>query len=218
MQSSINILKDFAESRQIDIIDNSALSILNKMSNPSGNGYFNCNQLLNDDSWVPSNQPNTTYYSIPCTSSIGKYGDEFTCPTGVSAGNPCTGCMDTGSISNYYYRNPSSVILDDLNTRYTPNCSFNNELNNIWNNYYLVKAQALGPDVQGVASNTGVLPRMIIVKNDIDSLISNMDPALPNIFNTILSDLSNINNIIDPKYGLIAGLNCKLMGENFQRF
>jgi hypothetical protein len=58
---------------------------------------------------------------------------------------------------------------------------------------------------------------MMTVKSDIDSLINTIDPALPNIFNSILTDLSDINHIIDPKYGLIAGLNCKLLGEDFQR-
>ncbi len=125
MQSSINVLKDFAESHQIDINDTSALYILNKISNPSANGYLNCNSLLNDDSWIPSNYPNRSYFSIPCTSTIGKYGNEFTCPDGISYGDPCTGCMDTASISNYYYSNKSSVILDDLNFRYSPTCTFN---------------------------------------------------------------------------------------------
>ncbi len=147
----------------------------------------------------------------------GKYGDEFTCPNGISGGEPCIGCMDTGSISNYYYRNPSLSILGDLNVRYNSSCTFNSELNNIWNNYYLIKANALGPNVQGMPSNTGVIPRMMTVKSDIDSLINTIDPALANIFNSILTDLSDINHIIDPKYGLIAGLNCKLLGEDFQR-
>jgi hypothetical protein len=53
---------------------------------------------------------------------------------------------------------------------------------------------------------------MIIVQNDVDTLISTIDPALPNIFSSILTDLSDINQIIDPKYGLIAGLNCRLIG------
>lgn len=58
---------------------------------------------------------------------------------------------------------------------------------------------------------------MMTVKNDINLLINSIDPALPNVFNNILRDLSDISNLIDPKYGLIAGLNCKLMGEDFQR-
>jgi len=85
-------------------------------------------------------------------------------------------------------------------------------LNNIWKNYYLVKANALGPDVQGVPSTSGVLPRLITTKGDIDLLVSTIDPALPTIFKNILTDLNDIDNIIDPNYGLIAGLNCKLMG------
>ena len=45
-----------------------------------------------------------------------------------------------------------------------------------------------------------------------------INPALPNMFSNILSGLNSINTLIDPKYGLLAGLNCRLMGEDFQRF
>lgn len=55
------------------------------------------------------------------------------------------------------------------------------------------------------------------VQTDIDALVSQIDPALPNLFNNVLSGLSTINNLIDPKTGLLAGLNCRLMGEDFQR-
>ena len=125
--------------------------------------------------------------------------------------------MDTGSLSNYYYKNGGSIFLQDLNSRYTSSCSFNNELNNIWTNYYLVKARALGPDVQGNRSTAGVLPRVRAVGADVDLLVNSIDPALPNVFNTILADLGYISDLLDPSYGLIAGLNCKLMGQDFQR-
>lgn len=56
------------------------------------------------------------------------------------------------------------------------------------------------------------------VQADINSLITQIDPALPNLFHNVLSGLSTINNLIDLKTGLLAGLNCRLMGEDFQRF
>lgn len=120
--------------------------------------------------------------------------------------------MDTAQILNYYQKNTDKDLLNDLGVRYGQQCTFNQNLNNIWKNYYLVKSNALGPDIEGVPSTSGVLPRTMTVKNDIDNLINSIDPALPNLFNNVLEGLSTISNIVDPKTGLLAGLNCKLMG------
>lgn len=43
---------------------------------------------------------------------------------------------------------------------------------------------------------------------------------LPNFEAALLSansSLSSLQNLLDPKYGLIGGLNCKVLGEDFQR-
>lgn len=125
--------------------------------------------------------------------------------------------MDSAIILNFYQKNTGEDLNTDLGQRYGAGCTFNQELENVWVNYYQIKANVLGPDVAGVPSTAGVLPRTMTVKNDIDNLINEIDPALPNLFKSVLDGLSTINNIVDPKTGLLAGLNCKLMGEDFQR-
>jgi hypothetical protein len=123
--------------------------------------------------------------------------------------------MDSAKIFNIYWASSTDVLLDDLSTRYGATCTFNPQLNNVWNNYYKIKAQTYGPAVSGTPSTSGVLPRAITTRQDVDNLISAVDPALPNLFSNILTNLNSIQDLVDPKYGFIAGLNCRLMGEDF---
>lgn len=120
--------------------------------------------------------------------------------------------MDSSSIFNTYWKYSDRNILTDLSQRYGGSCSLNTELNNVWSNYYKVKADIYGPNVQGSLSNSGVLPRTTNVLNDVDELIKAVDPALPNLFRNILFDLNSVQDLLDPQYGFIAGLNCRLMG------
>lgn len=82
-------------------------------------------------------------------------------------------------------------MLPDLISRYGASCPFNNELNNVWTNYYSVKEAALGPTVGGVKSSQGVLPRAETVKADLNTLFTNLD-LLPGVFSAILTDLKTI--------------------------
>lgn len=212
MSIGLSSVRDFASARILDLSDTNSLSVLGKIAQPSQAGYQNCNGNLQGDSWVPSDYPNPQYPSISCTSKGGGIGNETTCPNGVASLGLCQGCMDSSQILNFYQRSPSSDLNADLGVRYGSACSFNQELQNIWKNYYQIKANALGPDVQGSPSVDGVLSRTMAVKSDIDSLISQVDPALPNLFSNVLTGLSTISSIVDPKTGLLAGLNCRLMG------
>jgi len=119
--------------------------------------------------------------------------------------------MDT-TTSLHYYRDGSHALMSDLSSRYGASCTFNIKLNNVWTNYYKVKDNALGPTVNSVASPTGVLPRTNTVKTKLDTLILDLDPAIPNLFSNIINNMNSINTLIDPKYGMLAGLNCSLIG------
>lgn len=46
--------------------------------------------------------------------------------------------MDSGQVLNYY-QTAGNVLLTDLDSRYGAACTFNFELNNVWENYYSVK-------------------------------------------------------------------------------
>jgi hypothetical protein len=123
--------------------------------------------------------------------------------------------MDSGQVLNYYL-NPTHILLTDLGTRYGAVCTFNDKLNNVWKNYYSVKETALGPTVGGIASSSGVLPRTKQVTTDLNDLFTQIN-IIPPLFSDILTSMSSINNLIDPNYGILAGLNCSLLGEDFTR-
>jgi len=46
------------------------------------------------------------------------------------------------------------------------------------------------------------------------TISSTIQPTFANVINSLKAISSTVS---DPQYGLVAGLNCKLIGENFQR-
>lgn len=93
-------------------------------------------------------------------------------------------------------------------------------MTNVWTKYYSVKNTALGPTASaGVGS--GVLRRA----SDAEASIrSTSTPGLfysMNLLDTKLTSIktamNSISALIDPTTGLVAGLNCLLFGEDFQR-
>ena len=106
-------------------------------------------------------------------------------------------------------------IGTQLNSRYGSSCTFNTPLFNIWTNYYNPKRTSLGGPAGATAAGT-VLKRATDAKTAIESTSSGGVFAALNtmesVFNTFNTSLSAINNLIDPKTGLVAGLNCLLFG------
>ena len=208
--------EDYALGKLMDISDSTALSVLISLATPTS-GATNCNSNLNSDSWVPSNsQSNFSSLIINCTVSSGNTGTASTCPSGLSSTTTCKGCMDSSEVL-YRYINIATSLPTDLSLRYGSICSFNTKLNNVWTKYYRTKLTALGPTVGATTSSTGVYPRAQTVKNDINTLNSTVIPALPNTFTAINNNLAGISALTDPVYGLVAGLNCSLVGEDAVR-
>jgi hypothetical protein len=181
------------------------------LSSPSSGSWTGCNAVLNLDSWVPSVNQDSNFSTINCTTASGNSGTSSSCASGVSStAGGCNGCMDCDQVLNYYL-NPNNTLLTDLNSRYSVGCTFNIELNNVWNNYYSVKEKALGSTVGGVASTLGVLPRIKQVQTDLNVLIPQVN-NLPSLFSNILNGMSSLSPLIDIKYGLLASLNCTVTG------
>lgn len=77
-------------------------------------------------------------------------------------------------------------------------------MGNIWDHYYRVKI----PEVKGISErlNTSVTS-LDQVKTDLG--------AIDTLFNDVMTNLnSTVDSIVNPKFGLVAGLNCLLIGEN----
>lgn len=201
----------------MDITDPASLTVLGSLAVP-GTVSTGCNANLAGDSWVPSNgQLPQSSHIINCTVSSGNTGTATTCSSGLtSTAGGCSGCMDS-SETLFRYMNTANSIPGDLATRYGSSCTFNTRLNNVWNNYYKLKTTALGPTISGTASTSGVYPRGKTVESDITTLNSTVDPGLTNLFANVNTNLAGINNLLDPTFGVIAGFNCTVLGEDALR-
>lgn len=79
--------------------------------------------------------------------------------------------------------------------------AFANDLANLWNDYYRIKTLAFTP----------IEAALITISTD----ATNLELSLSGLQTSFLSANATFNSyssILDPKYGMIQGLNCKLMG------
>lgn len=196
------------------------------LANPSTNYGTGCNAQLSSDSWIPSNNQDTTKSTyIACVGGFSDVGDKTTCTSTLTnnGGNTCAGCMDSTLLMDYYPNvGDSATLTTDLNSRYLSggSCAFNTQLHNIWTHYYQKKNSKLGPG--DTAGTTTVLARAEQSVLDINgtgagTVITAINTIHDQLYN-VQSSISSISTITDPDYGMLAGLNCKVFGEDFQRF
>lgn len=167
--------------------------------------------LMAGDSWVPSNNQNPTY--VNCLSSLGN-GGVAQCSTtaNFNAGtNGCKGCMDSYKVLFTYH--------GTIGNRYTdPSCTtFNTELGNVWTNFYAVKYAMIGYDPTTTPTHQVVYFRALTAQTSINIFIADLTTNVPALFTTVQNALATISAIIDPQYGLVAGLNCRVFGEDIVR-
>lgn len=186
----------------LDFVDSSSFTILNNLSNSTA--YSGCTSPgFTSDSWVPSNSQNPVY--IACKIPSGNITVAASC-TGTNfntrAGS-CNGCMDTALVLNSY--TAKATLLSNLNTRYpAAGCStFNNDLANTWFNYYYNKSQSYAPVIARANTANGY------VNTYVTSLTGTLNTTLQNAI-TALNGVAA--TVTDPTYGLMAGLNCRLIG------
>lgn len=119
--------------------------------------------------------------------------------------------MDTFSV----FKGLSANIFTDLNSRYTGDseCTdFATHMQALWDNYYSFKVTEW--DTNGINS------RMATAKADLETPTTGYSDLVGDVgtaFNTALTSFTGaIVEITDPDYGMIAGLNCLLFGEDFK--
>lgn len=187
----------------LDINDSASIGILNQISKASY--YSTCTATgFSSDSWTPSNNQNPIY--ISCQISGGNQASSSSCSGVSSRGGSCNGCMDTTSTLSGY--SSKSTLLSDLTTRYSGCSGFNNDLANTWNNYYYIKSQAYAPVSSRASSAT----------SSVNTFTSDLSGTINTTFTNAQSSLNSASaSVTDPTYGLVAGLNCRLIGEDIQR-
>lgn len=153
------------------------------------------------DSYVPS-MSNTSLIGCSITATTV---DAVSCTSAAdfeSGAAGCVGCIDTSLILNAYYTGlTQGQWKPKLDVKY-PGCTWTTHFGNVWDNYYRVK-----------------LPEMNTIKSRWNTAATSL--------NTVISDFAAVNStmeaisttlvnsfdpILNPKFGLVAGLNCKIIG------
>jgi hypothetical protein len=135
---------------------------------------------------------------------------------GAAPNNVCYGCLDTTRILINIFINPTSPAgtpVNDFSIRYLNPVSgtcltWVQDMTNLWNNYYHVKYVQYNPVLVRVStvnnsylvSSVGYHDMLSKVGNNISNVINNLESILSSVF--------------DPKYGMISGLNCLVLGED----
>jgi len=210
MSQVTSVISNYQSGVINDIVDSSSISILSQVSKASS--YSSCTtSSFALDSWIPSVAQSPSY--IGCQISNGSNATTSNCAGAnfASAGGSCNGCMDTTSILNTATYATKTAVLNALNSRYTAaGCStFNNDLANVWNNYYSIKSNAY----------SAVASRASTASSKVNIFVTNITQTLNATFTNVVSSLNAVaQSVTDSKYGLVAGLNCKLIGEDFTTF
>lgn len=183
-----------ATGQLLDFNSPSDAAILEKLSDK--NNYVCSAASFATDSWVPSVQtPNT----VSCKISGG--APITSCTSGNFQAGTCTGCMDSLAI----LMANSATLGADLAVRYPGCTSFISDLVYTMNNFHGRK---------GLLYTAGLTGRVTSTEANVVTLkasISTVGTTITNVKNTLSTTADMIMN---PTYGIVAGLNCALFGED----
>ena len=204
----------------LDTTNNNILAGLSDPTNSTGNS--GCNSTFTTDSWVPSNAQNSSYSSaVSCKVSTGFSGALSNCDSAyatIGASSACKGCMDTTQLLTH--QSSAANLITALNNRYTSGCAFNTLLGNAWTNYFTIKYTNLGFPTAKTQVVGSVMYRVQQLAPTINDTTNNASvfKSIDNfrtLLDTVNTNLASVNSLTDPTYGMLAGLNCKLFGEDF---
>lgn len=206
-------ITNFADGVTPDIIDGAAIGTLISVANRNGIG--GC-AILNTDSFVMSTA-NTSFTS--CAVPSGTITTNGNCASGALATpGSCVGCIDTSLITNaYYVGQPRGQWQTDLISKYTSGTNtcaapFTVYFGNVWDNYYYVKINNAAPNNFLSIKGRWTSP----AKTDVNSILAALPLLGGNMTNISGNLTSTVDSITNAKYGLVAGLNCLLIGEDIE--
>jgi hypothetical protein len=200
MTNITDSINKFKNSEILDVDQNSISALISIASSQN----FGACAALSTSSWVPS-MVNTSV--VGCSISGGTTYNNGNCPQGTleAAGGGCNGCMDTSLFMNNYYSGlTQGQWKAKLDAIYGTSCTsaWNTYFGNVWDNYYQIK----------VSSFAGISSRWGQVNTDftaVNTNLNNINITMSNVINVLTL---SFDSIVDPTYGLIAGLNCRIIG------
>jgi hypothetical protein len=183
-----------------DLSDNSYLETFSDPTTQTCDGA-----TFLQDSYLPSTSQDPEYVSCKVTDGVD-------CNIGNYAANACGGCIDLSLLfaPPAFTYSPGSIVAA-VNTRYTPQTTctvFGTSLENLWVSYFVSKYSNIYPIYSNVFTGGNALETAT-------NNFVNAGGYLPNFATAISaanSSLSTVQSLLDPKYGLIGGLNCKVLG------
>ena len=160
---------------------------------------------------------NTTTISCPlATGGAATIDGTGACTQANFQANSCHGCIDTSKIFITWYSGLAQgqwkTQLDSKFGGSGCTSTFNTYFGNVWDNYYQTKTAnmvAISNRWNAVADATNPASSISVVTTD----MNNINTTMAGVITTLKS---SVEVIIDPKYGLIAGLNCQIIGEDLQ--
>jgi hypothetical protein len=204
----------------LDATNSNILAGLSDPANTTNN--INCNSSFTSDSWVPSNNQNTSYSTaVSCKVTSANTGSISTCSATLTPTTTCKGCMDTTQLLSQI--TSSTNVASAIQGKYGSSCAFGTILSNTWTNYFNKKYTALGFPTAKTQVSGSVMYRIqqsLTQINNTGNAASAFSAinSFKGVLNTANTSLASIQSLTDPTYGLLAGLNCKLFGEDFQTF
>ena len=201
----------------LDTTNNNILASYSYSTNTTNNA--SCTGFT--DSWVPSNNQQTSYSTtIPCQSTSGNTGSLSTCDASFAPSGTCKGCMDTTQLLTQHAN--AAAVVTAVKSKYGASCAFATILGNTWTNYFTKKYTSLGfPAVKTQVSGS-VMYRIQQAQAQINtttagSVFASID-QFRGVLNTVSTGMTSISSLTDPTYGMLAGLNCKIFGQDFVTF
>lgn len=135
----------------------------------------------------------------------------------MDVGCPFSRCLD--AFDFFVVLNGTSSVETDINSRYGTTCTeFNDHMKSFYTRYVTVVDDTIGNTDDDHADTNKVTGRFMDSKNKTDTLTNYMDSTLKPLFTSISNTLENsTNSITNTEEGLLAGINCRLMGEDVVR-
>lgn len=178
------------------------------MSNIANPSLYTCTaNSFTQDSWVPSLRQSSvacavtssTATSTNCPTSTEIQAGRSAAPTGT-----CYGCMDSMKV----LLNSGTAQVADITARYPGCTTWITQMTSLWNEYYNQKKTRYTP----------VRTNMAAAKTNYNTGTTGYHDRLADVqsaFVPISSQLTSIvRTVVDPQYGMVAGLNCLVLGED----
>lgn len=110
----------------------------------------------------------------------------------------------------------NSTILASVSARYGGGAcaTFANDLSNLWQNYYKKKEDTIGNSI-APASTTGIYANAVNLLTPLGTFSTSIT-SINTQLTTDQPQITSLGEILDTKYGMLAGMNCRLLGHDFQ--